>query len=175
MKRKIACLMAAAVVLGAFGANVYADEYTKVNLLIEGKAVELDQPAIIYNSRTMVPMRAVAENLGAEVSWDNESKVVEFSGEGVKVYVVVGSNTLRVVNDDGENTVNIDTPAIIENGRTLVPIAFLTEYFGYAVDWDGETKTVNVTKEAKDPNIATEEDIVTIDWADIAAALGIEE
>ena len=71
MKKKIALAMAAAMTVSALALNVSADEYTQVNLLVEGQAVETDQPAVIVDSRTMVPVRVIAETLGCEVDWAN--------------------------------------------------------------------------------------------------------
>lgn len=42
----------------------------------DGKIVTLDQPPIIKNSRTLVPLRAIAEGLGCEVGWDGATQTV---------------------------------------------------------------------------------------------------
>ena len=49
MKRKIALFLTGAMVMSAVPAGVYADDYTQVNLLVEGQAVETDQPAVIVD------------------------------------------------------------------------------------------------------------------------------
>lgn len=145
MKKKIALAMAAAMTVSALALNVSADEYTQVNLLVEGQAVETDQPAVIVDSRTMVPVRVIAETLGCEVDWDAATKTVTFTQGGIVATMVVGEKTINVNANGVTTAVEIDTPAVIINNRTMVPVRFLTELFGFNVDWDAVTKTVNVT------------------------------
>ncbi len=145
MKRKIALFLTGAMVMSAVPAGVYADDYTQVNLLVEGQAVETDQPAVIVDSRTMVPVRVIAETLGCEVDWDAATKTVTFTQGSIVATMVVGEKTLNVTNNGVTTAMEIDTPAVIINNRTMVPVRFLTELFGFNVDWDAVTKTVNVT------------------------------
>ena len=145
MKRKIALFLTGAMVMSALPAGVYADDYTQVNLLVEGQAVETDQPAVIVDSRTMVPVRVIAETLGCEVDWDVETKTVTFTQGSIVATMVVGEKALNVTNNGVTTAMEIDTPAVIINSRTMVPVRFLTELFGFNVDWDAVTKTVNVT------------------------------
>ncbi|MDO4300837.1 MAG: copper amine oxidase N-terminal domain-containing protein [Clostridia bacterium] len=145
MKKKIALVLATVMSMSALAVSASAEDYTSVNLLIEGQAVETDQPAVIVDGRTMVPVRVVAEALGTTVDWDGETKTVIFEQDGLTASMVVGETVLNI--SDGEITypVEIDTPAAIINDRTMVPIRFLSENFGFGVEWDAETKTVNVT------------------------------
>lgn len=145
MKRKIALAIAATMAISALTLNASADEYTQVNLLVEGQSVVTDQPAVIVDSRTMVPVRVVAETLGCEVDWDAETKTVTFTQGDVVASMVVGEKKLSVSNNGVATDMEIDVPAVIINSRTMVPVRFLTELFGFNVDWDAETKTVNVT------------------------------
>ena len=45
-------------------------------MLHDGDPITLDVPAMIMNDRTLVPLRAVSEAFGAEVSWDGERKII---------------------------------------------------------------------------------------------------
>ena len=101
------------------------------------------EPFIDANSRTMVPLRAVAEALGLTVSWDGEAREAVFT-DGMKTLIFpIGSREART----GEGgTVAMDTAAVIVSSRTYAPIRYLAEYFGYAVGWDRKTKTVLLTK-----------------------------
>lgn len=151
MKKKIALALATVMSMSALAVSASADEYTKVNLLVEGQAIETDQPAVIVDSRTMVPVRVVAETLGSTVDWDGETKTVTFTQDTMTASMIVGDTKLTVAVDDVVSDMAIDVPASIINSRTMVPIRFLSETFGYGVEWDGETKTVNVTaKKAED-------------------------
>lgn len=112
-----------------------------VVVLVNGEPVFFDQPPIILDGRTLVPVRAVVEKLGATVEWDDTTKTVyvktsemknaAFSGEGVEVAV---NNEL----------VSFDVQPTIINGRTLIPIRAVVEKLGCTVDWDGELKVVYI-------------------------------
>lgn len=106
------------------------------------KDVEMDVAPIIRNGRTMLPARFVAENLGAEVSWDETSQTVTI-GEGTHpLKITIGSSEIKV----GPYARTIDSPAFIENGRTYVPVRVLAENLGADVSWEQETQTVKILK-----------------------------
>jgi hypothetical protein len=145
MKKSIALALATIMSVTALTANVGATDYTKVNLLVEGKTVETDQPAVIVDSRTLVPVRVIAENLGSVVDWDADTKTVTFTYGNTVASMEIGGKKLNVTANGVASELPIDVPATIINSRTMVPVRFLSETFGYTVDWDAETKTVNVT------------------------------
>ncbi|UKI38723.1 MAG: copper amine oxidase N-terminal domain-containing protein [Clostridiales bacterium] len=103
----------------------------------------------IVNDRTMLPARFVAENLGADVSWDGDKELVTIQGKNLKtsedvtILITIGAE-YAVVN--GEN-VKLDSPAFIENDRTYTPIRFISEHLGASVEWLEKTnKKVIITK-----------------------------
>ncbi len=146
MKRKFALVLAAAVAVSAASVNSFADdEYPEVALVIDGEAVESDQPAVIVDSRTMVPVRVIAEALGCEVNWDGETKTAVFEKGSLSVSLTIGDTVVNAAYGEEETQVEIDAAAIIINNRTMVPVRFISEFFSAEVDWDGETKTVTVT------------------------------
>ncbi len=108
---------------------------------MNGDTVMTDSPSYIKNNRTMVPMRAIFEALGAEVSWDNETRTAIGVKDGVEVKITVGEDRLY---KNGE-AVQLDAVAEITNDRTMVPVRAISEAFGCNVDWDNETKTVKIT------------------------------
>ncbi|BAL81671.1 stalk domain-containing protein [Caldisericum exile] len=106
----------------------------------------LDSPPVIKNSRTLVPIRAIIEAIGGSISWDGTTK---------KVTIVLGDKTIELWIGKPQAKVNgvtkwIDDtnhkvmPEII-NGRTMLPLRFVTENLGAKVDWDGATKTITIT------------------------------
>ena len=107
---------------------------------VNGETVKIDVPAQILDGRTMTPSRFVAEMLGADVDWDDETKTVTIT-KGEKVIKLVIDSNIALV--DGEE-VEIDVPATIIDGRTLTPSRFVAEMLGADVDWDDETKTVTI-------------------------------
>ncbi len=112
-----------------------------VNVTVNGAAVVWTDaaPFIDENSRTMVPLRAVAEALGLTVSWDRANREAVFTDGAKTLIFPIGSSTART--GDG-GTVQMDTAAVIVSDRTFAPVRYLAEYFGFTVGWDGAAKTV---------------------------------
>ena len=111
-----------------------------IGVLVDGRAVSWPdaKPFVDANSRTMVPLRAVADALGLEVNWDGAARTASFSRSGRTIYFTIGGSVAYTT----EGTVPMDTAAVIVDSRTYAPVRYLAEYFGHTVDWDGTTGTV---------------------------------
>ena len=117
-------------------------EPTEITVVINGKPLEFpDQKPVIESDRTLVPLRAIFEALGAEVDWDDETKTVSSKRGETTVSLAIGSVELYV---NGEAKI-IDVPAQIINDRTMVPIRAIAESYGCEVGWDGRTRAVIIT------------------------------
>jgi hypothetical protein len=101
----------------------------------------LDAPPIIVNGVTFVPLRFIGEALGAEVTWSPALQVVFLVKGSSQVQLTVGSK-LAII--DGRITQLLEAPRI-QNGRTMVPLRFISEAFGADVTWDQVTKAVTVS------------------------------
>ena len=121
------------------GAGVYgvaeAESLLKVNLkigqketVVNDKVLDNDVAPEIINGSTMVPLRFIAENLGADVSWDNKTKEVTVTLEGESI--ILGK-------EDG---------TVIKNNRTLVPIRYISEHLGANVLWVNSAKEIEIVK-----------------------------
>ena len=106
------------------------------------EAKELDAAPIIRESRTMLPVRFVAEAFGATVEWDGATSTAIIKADETEIKITIGADT-AVVNGA---TVKLDAPAFIENSRTYMPVRFVAENLGATVAWDGETSTATLTK-----------------------------
>ncbi len=109
---------------------------------VNGVAKALDAAPIIRNSRTMLPVRFVAEALGATVGWDGATSTVTVTTDTTKLELVIGASTAKV----NGATVTLDSPAFIESSRTYLPVRFVAENLGADVQWDGTTSTATLTK-----------------------------
>lgn len=98
----------------------------------------LDTPPCIIAGRTLLPLRFIGEVLGANFIWDNQQKKVTYILGSNTVEHVVGQKNAQV---NGQ-TVPLDVPAHIIDGRTMLPLRFIGESLGTSVTWGGETKTV---------------------------------
>lgn len=125
---------------------------TAVSVKLDGKALDFDVPPQIINGRTMVPLRVIFEALGATVEWDNDTSTVTADNKLYNVKATIGIKTMTV---NGE-TKEIDTPPIIIDGRTLVPVRFVAEAFNCGVQWEADTQTVIITSSLEE-NEANEE------------------
>lgn len=111
-----------------------------INVNIDGYYIVMDTPPIIEKGRTLVPLRAIFEALGAEVTYSSLTKTVIATKDDTTITLQIGKNVTEV-NDKSHN---LDVPAKIVQGRTLVPIRFVSEALGANVEWDGKTKTVYI-------------------------------
>ena len=112
----------------------------QVNVVLDGELLNFDVPAQIIDGRTMVPVRAILETLGMDVTWNADTQTVTASKKGVIIALTI--NDTKVKRNTIEQTV--DVPAQIINGRTLVPVRFVSEFAGATVEWDGSTRTVYI-------------------------------
>lgn len=109
-----------------------------ITVTVDGQPVEFDVQPQLINDRTMVPLRAIFEELGAAVSWDEPTQTVTAVKEGYTVTASIGSTVMTV-----NGTENImDTAPMLIDSRTLVPARFVAEAFDCKVDWDDSTCTV---------------------------------
>lgn len=115
-------------------------EAAPITVKVDGKALKLDQPPVIQDGRTLVPLRAIFEALGAQVQWDAEAQSVIAEKRLDIISLVIGDNKLNINGDEK----TLDVPAQIIEGRTMVPVRAISEAFGAKVDWNAATGTVTV-------------------------------
>ena len=113
-------------------------------IIINGESAPIDEQGtvpVIRDNRTLLPVRAVIEALGGTVGWDGEKQQVSLKMKTKTLYLQIGSTRLW---DNKKKEWEMDTAPVIENGRTLLPIRAVTEYFGATVDWEEASRTVTI-------------------------------
>jgi hypothetical protein len=122
-----------------------ADEIT---VMLNGSQLHFDVEPQIINNRTMVPMRTIFESLGSTVTWNAENQIIIAGYQKSMILLKIDSTVLFIKNlsTNEEKIITLDVPPQIVNGRTLVPIRAISESLGAKVEWDGETKTINIIK-----------------------------
>lgn len=111
---------------------------------LDGRTLTFDVPPMIINDRTMVPFRTILEALGASVDYQEEGQVITAT-EGDTVITMQIDNPVATV--DGEE-VTLDAPPVIIEGRTLVPVRFISEALSATVDWNDQTRVVSILPES---------------------------
>ena len=112
-----------------------------ISIYVNGWKIDFDAAPILENDRTLVPLRAVFEALGAEVNWDGEARSITAVRGDTTVFLQV-DDWYMAVNDEW---IALDAPPRIVNDRTLIPLRAVAEAFGAQVEWDGDTQTVTIT------------------------------
>ena len=110
--------------------------------VVFGKTVVNDVAPVIVNGRTMLPIRFIAEALGAAVDWNDTEKKVTIKSDDKEIVIYIGSDTAYV---DGVAE-KLDVEAFIKDSRTYMPLRFISENLGADVQWIAEENKVVVTK-----------------------------
>lgn len=110
------------------------------SILLSGNTVKLDTPPVIFSGRTLIPVRAIATALGATVLWDElEQKITLQKGTTV-VEFEIGDDSMKV----NGNSVHLDVPAQIINGRTVLPLRAMAESLGLKAEWDEALQIIEI-------------------------------
>lgn len=133
----------------------YQSGLRHIRILLNGQELGHEVPPLLQNGRVLVPLRSIAEPLGAEVSWDGTNKTAVVDCAGVSLTVQAGS---RVAVVNGQETA-LSVPARLFGGRTMVPLRFVSEAFGAEVQWDAEDRLIRIwfeKGEADNPYVSGE-------------------
>ena len=109
---------------------------------LNGDAIENDVAPIIVNDRTMMPIRFIAETLGARVEWDETLRTVTIR-DGSRTIVIHIDSDIAYINGE-VNT--LDSAAFIRDDRTYIPVRFVAEALNCDVDWTEGSRTVTIKK-----------------------------
>ena len=130
-------------------------EETPVTVMVDGEYVKFDVQPTIIEGRTLVPVRAIFEALGAEVEWNGDTRTAVSSKGDTKVSVQIDNNVMKVNDAD----VVLDVPAQLIDNRTLVPVRAISEAYDCYVDWNGDKRTVIVVSDLAKTEIMKVNDI----------------
>lgn len=141
--------MVAAVTAMTFLAAVaaYAQD---ISIVVNGEKIETETPAVISNDRTLVPLRAVSEALGCDVSWDGDTRGITLcDGDYLYFTWIDRDHAFKTSAYALQDTAVMDAAPVIMNDYTMVPLRAISEMFGAEVGWDEYTYTVTVDYEKK--------------------------
>lgn len=109
-------------------------------IFIDGSQLSFDVPPVIENGRTLVPVRAIFEALGASVMWDEATQTVTAAKANTVIKLTVAQNTAY----KNGTAVALSTPPIAVEGRVLVPLRFVSEALGAEVAWNEEKQAIGI-------------------------------
>ncbi|MDW7660540.1 MAG: stalk domain-containing protein [Bacillota bacterium] len=109
--------------------------------MINSEPFKLEQAPLIIGGRTMVPLRFITEALGLDITWEPETRSVLVEKDENLIRLFIDSHKAEL----NGKTIEVEVPPTILNGRTLVPVRFVSEVLGYAVGWEGLKSEVTIT------------------------------
>lgn len=165
--KKLFCFFS--ILLMFLSSNVYAESFkvkidnkdvnvSKVVVEINEKELNTKFDSYTLSGRTFVPIREITESLGAKVDWDNKTRSATVSMENKQVKLQIDSDIVYV---DGKKT-NIQENSIPKFAvylnpkrevKTMVPLRFLSETFGYEVGWNGDKYIASVITKKEEKKV----------------------
>ncbi|UNK20375.1 family 10 glycosylhydrolase [Paenibacillus sp. N3/727] len=122
-----------------------------ISIFLDGQKLDSDiSPYILPKVNvTMVPTRVISEGLGASVNWDQKSKTVTVSKDGLQLVMTSGRTTALV----NGSSVSLDASVQIKNSRVMVPIRFISENLGLTVKWNQAAQQISLTSTQVTPPV----------------------
>ncbi|EGD52774.1 copper amine oxidase-like domain-containing protein [Thermoanaerobacter ethanolicus JW 200] len=125
-----------------FEAKVKFNEF-KAKVSVNGKEIKFDVPPVVKEGRTLIPVRAVMNGLGAKVEWDQATNTITITKGDITIQFILGET--KVLVNGKEYT--LDVPAMEISNRTFVPVRFISEILGGKVNYDKETGDIEIEEE----------------------------
>ncbi len=112
-------------------------------LTINDELLECEVPPIVFNDYSVVPARDVFEKLGAEVTWNGQREQVIVNYKGINLILYINN---KMAYKNGRADLMPIVPKII-NGKTMIPVRYVSETMGFDVDFDSKTDTISIRTE----------------------------
>lgn len=135
-KIKFVILLIFILCLGSYAVSAADD----IKLYINGEPVSSDVAPVAVSGRTMVPARKVFEKLGAEVTWIGSRQQIIIRSVKARIVLNLGSSIAYV----NSKSVTLDVEPMVIEGRTLIPVRFVSEELGYDVRWEPSSNSVHI-------------------------------
>lgn len=115
----------------------------RIEISVNGEKIEFDvQPAVI-SDRTLVPVRKFLNAIGvadSDIVFNEAASSVDITKESQKIYLKINDVNAMV---DGQQVL-LDVPATLLTGRTLVPLRFIAETFGFTVNYEDSSELLAI-------------------------------
>lgn len=139
--KKLESFFATAIIVGGMFFPGASWSQPQPKILVNGGLLTSDSKPLIQDGRTLVPLRAISEAVGADVQFDSSTQKVSIRKKSKLVTLTLGQTNAQL--DDKKLT--LDVPAKSINGRTLVPLRFVGEALGAVVDYQSKQGIINIS------------------------------
>ena len=151
MKKRIAVVMVIAMVLAAMvSVNAFAKQ--QLNITLDGKVIRFTPQPFLEKGRVMVPLDALAEVLGAQVTYDKKEDCAWFKKDKARFQITAGKNVMYIHREDDftgiPQEVKVDVAAKWVKGILYVPLRFMAEGLGMTVAWEPSNYRVVLKSES---------------------------
>ncbi len=124
-------------------------------MLVNGTETEIDPGRgtvpITQNGRTLMPVRAIVEEIGGKVEWNEQEQAAILTCGDNAIVLYIGSKEALL---NKEKNI-LDCEPVVINGRTMLPIRFVAESFGYTVAWNGDEQEITIVKPSDNAEVET--------------------
>lgn len=143
MQKRLSVLLMLIMLLPIFmyGNTTEASKDEIIKVKLDSYPLTFDIEPRIVGIRTMVPFRILSESIGVDVQWDASTRKIYAKGNGKDVTLTINSKQATV----NGKVVPLDAPAFIDGHRALIPLRFFLETFDATVDWNNQTREINIT------------------------------
>lgn len=124
--------------------KINLNEPKPIKVWVQNEEMNFDQPPIIENGTTLVPLRGIFERLGAEVKYNSQTKTITSTKGKTTITLTLNKMEAALKNESGQKGVRLLVPAKAIDGRTVVPLRFISESLGNAVKWDQKVNEIYI-------------------------------
>ncbi len=154
--RRVSCANVEIMQTAKMKENKFKDEYILkigsndiiINKGDETKTVTIDvAPYITGVGTTLIPLRGLLEQMGATIEWNGDNQTITIKKDDTTITMQVEYNLVWIENSmNGRMRYTLPAEPTINNSRTFIPVRFVSEHLNYNVAWDGETKTITISR-----------------------------
>lgn len=130
---------------GFFRMPVYAQKQapSELSVFLNGEKMEFDVAPTIIGGKTYIPVRKIFEEFGMTVKWNEAKRTVDAFGKNMHIRMKLGNTGILINGVRFE----MEAPPLSLSGRTMIPLRAVSQALGVDVQWDGATRSIDLTGE----------------------------
>ncbi len=147
IKKLLVRSIAFIIIVASMAVPVFAED--SISVILNGSEVIFtDVRPMMYEDRTLIPVRAIFEDMDCYVDWDEINQMAVIGSAEKIVFIPINDYSIQVydIATDNQSDIELDVPAMVINNRTMVPLRAICEALGADVEWESNTQTVYIDK-----------------------------